>query len=183
MQTFLCYTDPWLVADALDQKRHGKQRVEGNQILDLLEGRADNPWKNHPATRMWRGYEMALRYYINIMISTWIIRGCVNNLPYHEIDATHIHFPPWMWDNRLVYSHRANLIQKFPEHYGPMWPEIPLDNKTPYWWPVELKTKKKQKELSEFWGNHSCILDEENNILLREEYHGENYSSWNYITN
>lgn len=181
MQTFLPYTDPFIVAEVLDQKRLGKQRVEGNQILDILEGRADNNWKYHPAVRMWSGYETALKYYINVMITEWIERGRENNMEFHDCSGP-MAWPPWMGDPRMVYSHRANLVRKMPEHYGPVWPEV--DPETPYWWPVELRTKKKQDELDYFWGMHRCERSEGARIIMMEgrpyEY---GHQSWHYSYN
>ena len=39
----------------------------------------------------------------------------------------------WLTDD-LILSHRSNLIRKAPEHYAPLWPDVP-DN-LPYVWPV-----------------------------------------------
>ncbi len=186
MQTFLPYVDPLLVGDVLDQKRLGKQRVEGNQILDLLEGRADNNWKYHPATRMWTGYETALKFYINVMITNWIERGRENNMPYHDATGP-MAWPPWMRDPRLVYSHRANLVRKDPEYYGPIWPDVEPD--TPYWWPVELRTKKKQDELDYFWGMHHCEIvgdahiNDAQIIMTEGAPYEFGHQSWHYSYN
>lgn len=179
MQTFLPHPDPFVCAYILDNKRLGKQRVEGKQILDLLEGRADNKWRQHPAVRMWCRYEQALRHYINRIIHEWKIRGNKNNMEQYFVDHEYP-TPPWLNDNRLFYSHRANLIRKFPEHYGPLWPEV--DPNTPYWWPVELKTKKKQEVLNKFWGEHACVPSEINKIILVEDNSGRHNPSW-YSTN
>ena len=70
MQTFLPYASFEDVARTLDRKRLGKQRVEGMQILNVL---AKPPgytgaWANHPAVKMWRGYENALKQYVNTMM-------------------------------------------------------------------------------------------------------------------
>jgi hypothetical protein len=61
MQTFLPYASFSESAKALDYKRLGKQRVECRQILRALEH--GGGWANHPATRLWRGYETALKAY------------------------------------------------------------------------------------------------------------------------
>lgn len=179
MQTFLHYTSPHRVAATLDNKRLGKQRVEGNQILDILEGRADNNWKHHPAVRMWRGYENALKYYINIVIMEWERRGCVNNMELHDVGDELI-TPPWFRDLRLQYSHRSNLIRKLPEYYQCMWPEVRDD--APYWWPVELKGKKKQAEIEEYWGKYYCVraFDHPNQIRIMEDLNEQSNTAWNY---
>jgi hypothetical protein len=182
MQTFLPYTDPWLVAGRLDNKRLGKQRVEGKQILDLLEGRADNNWRHHPAVRMWQGYVPELKRYVNVMIQEWIDRGKKNTMPlYESTDDEGDWFPGWFDDLRLIYSHRANLVKKLPEHYRPLWPEV--DPNTPYWWPVELKTKAQQQMLNEFWGLHRCELDRETGtVVLMEDDSNYGNPSWQLIT-
>jgi hypothetical protein len=183
MQTFLPYVDERLVAGVLDDKRLGKQRVEGKQILDLLEGRTLNNWVHHPAVRMWRGYVPQLKRYVNTMIREWINRGKNNNMPLYDIDEEEGDWlPGWFNDARLIYSHRANLVKKFPEHYGPKWPYV--DTNTPYWWPVELKTKSQQKMLDEFWGLHRCvvseIIDNELTIILIEDDRNYGTPSWEF---
>ncbi len=59
MQTFVPYPDFAANAVVLDTRRLGKQRVETFQILRALVWPA-YAWKNHPATRMWRGFVPAL---------------------------------------------------------------------------------------------------------------------------
>ena len=62
MQTFLPYDDFVLSLDCLDYRRLGKQRVEAMQLLNAMK-REKGGWINHPATKMWRGYEKALTEY------------------------------------------------------------------------------------------------------------------------
>lgn len=57
MQTFLPYADFDESARALDPKRLGNQVYR--ECLTLIRG----GWPNHPASRMWRGYECALACY------------------------------------------------------------------------------------------------------------------------
>ena len=74
MQTFLPSESFWLSASVLDPKRLGKQRVEAYQILKVLTGESKG-WQNHPAVKMWRGYESALaRYAIDVCL-VWRQRG------------------------------------------------------------------------------------------------------------
>ena len=54
----------------LDYRRLGKQRVEAMQILKAL-GNPSYGWQNHPAVKMWRGYEEALKFYMNMCILEW----------------------------------------------------------------------------------------------------------------
>jgi hypothetical protein len=74
MQTFLPYPDFEATARVLDWRRLGKQRVECMQILNALHGTSKG-WVNHPAVRMWRGYEDALETYQSFMIEEWVRRG------------------------------------------------------------------------------------------------------------
>jgi len=163
MQTFYPYMHPKLTAESLDRKRLGKQRVEASQILDLLEGRVNNNWINHPAVRMWGGYNMYLRYYYNTMIEVWVNRGYENNMIKLAPGVRPVR-PWWHNDPRLLYSHRANLVKKFPEYYEEKWPYVNPD--IPYWWPVELKTKKNQDHLNDFWGWHKCVRTDDHQIIL-----------------
>ena len=59
MQTFLPFSDFEKSAKALDYRRLGKQRIEAYQIWKVLTGQT-TAWKNHPAVKMWQGYEQAL---------------------------------------------------------------------------------------------------------------------------
>jgi hypothetical protein len=130
MQTFLphpCFTTS---ARMLDNKRLGKQRVECVQILNALEGRSRG-WVNHPATRMWRGYERALRKYLRACITVWVERGFRNTIPVPPLD-TDAPLPPWLGDEGFHRSHRSNLKRKDPEHYA--FDDVPDD--LPYVWPA-----------------------------------------------
>ena len=65
MQTFLPYPNLSKSLKTLDRQRLGKQRVEAFQILNILLERTDRKgWKNHPAVKMWSGYENALKLYL-----------------------------------------------------------------------------------------------------------------------
>lgn len=91
MQTFLPYPDFAESARCLDNRRLGKQRVEAYQILRALE-RFDDPqrpgWRNHPAVLMWRGYEDALRLYMNATITEWTGRGFRNTMALASMAGT-----------------------------------------------------------------------------------------------
>ena len=149
MQTFLPYKSFTRTAQVLDQKRLGKQRIEAFMILEILEGKK-SVWKNHPAVRMWSGYNNALILYYNIILEEWEKRGFKNNMPYLKIYSKIID-PPWLSDPRLPLSHRGNLLRKDPEYYSKFgWPEA--DPACPYFWPVELLTPANQKIMSGYWG-------------------------------
>ena len=132
MQTFLPYSSFEQTARCLDYRRLCKQRVEARQIFQtLMEGGA---WSNHPAVKMWRGYKPALIDYSNCMIREWIARGYKNNMELWDWFLV-VPIPPWLGDERLHSSHRANLLRKDPKHYGQFgWTEEPTKG---YFWPVE----------------------------------------------
>jgi hypothetical protein len=137
LQTFLPYGSNFhMNAFCLDPKRLGKQRVETFQILNAMHSNAG--WRNHPATVMWRPYPDSLLYYGVVMCREWIDRGYNDRLLnrfYDMVRTTEFSLPPWIDDERIIISHRSNLIRKYPEHYGRLWPEIPND--MPYYWPTE----------------------------------------------
>ena len=74
MQTFLPVSDFAASARILDDARLGKQRVEAYQIIRTLDG-VTKGWRNHPAVRMWRGYEPALIEYSLVICAEWDRRG------------------------------------------------------------------------------------------------------------
>lgn len=132
MQTFIPYTDFDECARALDYRRLGKQRVECKQILNAIE-RGSGGWANHPATRMWRGYEPALRQYMRAIILEWIARGYKNNMDIPEPENYKL--PPWWGREEIHASHRSALLEKdFEFYYGKWsWEDEP---KIDYVWPV-----------------------------------------------
>lgn len=142
MQTFLPYPDFWRSVVVLDWQRLGKQRVEAWQILDTLTGKS-NGWANHPATKMWRGYEAALALYGLQACQEWAGRGYKDTMTERFLDAldemdiqhySDVVMPPWFGDEVFHASHRANLLRKDPEWYGQYgWDDDPA---TPYIWPA-----------------------------------------------
>jgi hypothetical protein len=131
MQTFLPYANFRKSVSVLDRQRLGKQRVEAQQILNALQGKSKG-WVNHPATRMWRGYEPALMQYMECTIDEWTARGYNNNMTVTVPSS--VVLPPWIGDERVHASHRSNLIRKDPVHYGSFgWSEGP---DIPYHWPT-----------------------------------------------
>jgi hypothetical protein len=137
MQTFLPYPDFIGTAYVLDRQRLGKQRVETKQILNALEGNSKG-WVNHPAVRMWRGYEPALALYGVVMCAMWAERGYVDNLlPFFALRLREdMVMPPWMGDPEFHRSHQSNLVRKDPAHYGALFPDVPDDLE--YVWPRVL---------------------------------------------
>ena len=133
MQTFLPYPDVCESLKCLDYRRLGKQRVEAFQIINILTGKTDKKgWINHPAVKMWRGYENALMFYCDVAIDVWVSRGYNNSMKRYGMTAAY--FPKWMGDPAFHASHRSNLLRKNPVHYGQFgWTEPP---DLPYIWPV-----------------------------------------------
>jgi len=130
MQTFLPYSDFHESAKALDSKRLNKQVLECYQILKVLS----NPdpragWRNHPAVKMWRGYEKSLWEYSMIMLREAANRGIktdtneknLRNLWREEVNNWGGEQPEWLNDDilveRLTTTHKANLYKKDPIYY------------------------------------------------------------------
>jgi hypothetical protein len=145
MQTFLPYDSFSRSASVLDRRRLGKQRVETLQILRTLAGETSG-WANHPAVKMWEGFEPALmRYGLQICLE-WSERGyrdtCFDKIakfvryfPWRG-SSSPLGFPPnppWLGDKDFHRSHQSNLIRKNPTHYGPLFLGVPDD--LPYIWP------------------------------------------------
>lgn len=131
MQTFLPYGDFEETAKVLDSRRLGKQRAEALTILRCLS--KPSGWRHHPAVHMWRGYEDALKAYLNACIDEWVRRGYRNNMARME-HAPNPPMPPWLGDPEFLRSHQSNLIRKDPAHYAPIFAGVPDD--LPYVWPV-----------------------------------------------
>lgn len=131
MNTFLPYPDFAHSAACLDRARLGKQRVE---VLQLLKG----SWPNHPASKMWRGYEASLSWYGSCICNEWLLRGykdtCFGKirelcLPDYAMASP----PPWLGDEAFHASHRSNLLRKDFTHYSQFgWTESVF---LPYVWP------------------------------------------------
>ena len=137
MQTFLPLPDMYESVSVLDDKRLGKQRVEALQILNTLEGRSQG-WRHHPAVKMWRGHEDALRKYHNLCIREWEYRGFRNNMPFMEEVGGVASLPSWFGVEKFHASHRSNLLRKDPDFYG--WFGWSEPNDLPYCWPQETMT-------------------------------------------
>lgn len=144
MQTFLPYEDFVASAAVLDDRRLGKQRVETYQILRALTW-PEYGWKNHPATRMWRGFTPALVRYGLDVCDAWEARGradatraallgftggAVPELAELRRDGQ---LPPWLGEPSVHVSHRSALLRKDLEFYRPFFPAEPDD--LAYTWP------------------------------------------------
>lgn len=147
MQTFLPYPDFDACARSLDSKRLGKQRVEVLQILNALLNPDAKGWKRHPATLMWKGHEGSLIRYGVAVCDEWRRRGFNDTVREKLLARTpqvaHEEPPPWLGDERLHASHRANLLRKDLEAYRRHgWTEDP---ETPYFWPANLAASAKDR--------------------------------------
>lgn len=137
MQTFLPYASFEASAQCLDRQRLGKQRVECWQLFAALTG-VSTGWRNHPAAKMWQGYESALLDYGIAVCEEWISRGYKDTMLERFRNARKSYpsstpVPQWFGDKQFHVSHQSNLIRKDPGHYAQLFPGIP-DN-LPYIWP------------------------------------------------
>lgn len=140
MQTFLPHWNYVDSARALDRRRLGKQRIEVLQILRALSGQSRG-WENHPAVKMWRGYEHELVAYGLAMCAEWIRRGYSDTTApkIAAFDERYHHqrngkTPPWLGDAALHEGHRAHLMRKdstFYRFFENTNPDAPLV------WPVQ----------------------------------------------
>jgi hypothetical protein len=132
----------------LDDRRLGKQRVETLQVLRALVFPSYKGWKNHPATRMWRGFTPALVAYGMAVCDEWMRRGRADAVAETlvefsggrrpDVDALRREgaLPPWLGLAELHVSHRSSLVRKLPEHYRRHFPDVPDD--LPYVWPPSV---------------------------------------------
>lgn len=140
MQTFLPYEDFKETARVLDYRRLGKQRVEAWQILRAMNG-LTRGWTNHPATKMWEGFESALCQYGIDICDEWVRRGYKDTMTVRfqdhlrTIDEPTV-MPPWLGYDKFHESHQSNLIRKDEIFYGHLFPGVPNDLE--YVWPSEL---------------------------------------------
>lgn len=134
MQVFVPLPDIEASVQALDVPRLGKQRVEALQMLSSLAGKSAG-WLDHPAARMWAGYEQGLLSYaaaccLRVRSLGWVDH-VLEQVYERQADFGHlIHdppLPPW-WGGPVHASHRARLIVKEHyrgegSHYADLWPD------------------------------------------------------------
>jgi len=140
MQTFVPEASFIDSVRVLDRQRLGKQRVETFQIMKALAGLSKG-WVNHPATRMWRGYEAALLVYQYDTVEEWKRRGykdtcfaktqAVYDMFFDNINVV---MPHWWGDNRVHDSHKSALVFKAPDWYSVIYPDVVGEYN--YYWPV-----------------------------------------------
>jgi len=94
------------------------------------------PWANHPAARMWRGYEAALLMYQQAICEEWTTRGYADTcfdttnriyrvavkyeiLPW--VGLSEAPMPPWLGNKDFHKAHRSNLSRKNRLYYIQYW--------------------------------------------------------------
>ena len=140
MQTFVTDSDPWIVAQHLDNRRLNKQITEALQIIrSNLD--AGNGWRSHPAVQMWHDHEHCLAAYTKYMIREWWSRGYDSHhksdiqVDWFLINLPDTGWPSWWGDLEMIRTHQSNLIRKDPEYYEDLFPGVPDD--LPYFWPTQ----------------------------------------------
>lgn len=137
MQTFLPYEDYAQSAAVLDDSRLGNQCYR--ECTTLIRG----GWKNHPASKMWRGHERHLALYAHALaiemgkrakwkpevVQRWTAFWSAQAEQYEDTGP-----PSWLGEAEFHLAHRSNLLRKNPEHYRQFWPDERDD--LPYIWPV-----------------------------------------------
>jgi hypothetical protein len=173
MQTFITHVDFNISASHLDNKRLNKQLLEGRQILDVLATRRTvGGWVNHPAVRMWHGYERIFYKYLVAIKDECVKRGISTEKNWQAIEELmrkgKYNFSPneinpwWLTDPsmavRITQSHRANLYKKDPEYYydfainaklfDEMRHRVVCCDKCNYCWPSHVAKQNQEKELN-----------------------------------
>lgn len=133
MQTFLPYEDFRDSISCLDKKRKWKQCVEAKQIINALFGLSKG-WVNHPAVKMWKGYENTLIEYYNIALAESIAIGIKNKKLQYLPRPNFITKPHWLGRKDFHDSHKSNLLRKDEAFYSKYGWVVSSD--LPYVWPV-----------------------------------------------
>jgi len=132
MQNFQLSTNFKTTAKQLDRARCGKQRLETADALAMLLGQPawmsykqfmyiSKKYKNHPAWRMWIGYEPALIEYGLTICQEWIDRECQDTfydkiLVFNDMlkQPYSVDNPPWLTEE-FCSNHRAVMLGKIEE--------------------------------------------------------------------
>ena len=141
MQTFLPYSDYAKSMSVLDNERLGNQVYrEGNTLLN-------GGWKNHPAYKMWKGFERSLAHYClrgaqemcnrKGTKGSWTDEVCITWITYFQDQINKLPEtgdPPWIGREAIHASHRSKLLFKNFKHYSKFGWKESMD--LPYVWPV-----------------------------------------------
>lgn len=138
MQTFLPFPDYVQSAQSLDNQRLWKQCVECKQIYKALT-MPDYGWKNHPAVKMWKGYEWELLIYALTCCLECTKRGIRASKLFDEFYSLLLNHktsgkPKWLGNAEFHRSHQSNLIRKDAAYYAHQFPGVP--NNLEYVWPT-----------------------------------------------
>ena len=131
MQVFIPESNFQRCAEVLDTKRLVKQLLEGRQILTILAGESPSgAWKNHPAVKMFEGYEHDLYFYLKAIRNEMEHRGYKWEKNWAVIQDTYkrnfvdqpYEIPYWMIDDSMysnvIITHRGRLWEKDPHYYA-----------------------------------------------------------------
>lgn len=167
VNTFVLYfgTDFKKTSNELDSKRRFKQLVEARQIINTIETNA-KAWSNHPCTLSWKNNLNALKYYYNCFYDS-LQNFDLKNFSKYEIKGA-IVFPWFLFFEPFVYSNRAMLYKKMPNHYTRdkyYFPEsyMPVG----YFWPVKIKRDNNIEYFEKNKENPQLICD-----VLDKKYNG-----------
>jgi len=134
MQTFMPLPDYLESMRCLDRSRLGNQ--VWREGLTLLRGK----WKNHPASKMWRGHEYHLGLYLLEGLKVLKERTgkdyieIKEKIEYEMKKYINTGPPAWLGNNEFHASHRSKLLNKNPEWYSKFgWAE---PNNLEYIWPI-----------------------------------------------
>ena len=147
MQTFLPHATFDESVRKIDPSRLGNQ--VWREGMTLIRG----GWHNHPASKMWAGYEQGLALYLLHGVKEFERRGksywgrpwCIELARMIDRPIEEIVLPPWMGDERIHSSHRSCLLAKDYKYYSRFgWtekptPPDPATGKWPYYWPVDMR--------------------------------------------
>jgi hypothetical protein len=145
--TWLTYRSWGRTAADLENATLKLQMRNSVTIMDILTGiKPDHPKANHPAVKMWQGYEYALGIQCMSLGMEWTFkRGfaeceefwamsrAIKEIKKVERDFAY-EVPPWSRDAYLLLSHRSNLYRRDPVTYKGKWKKCPEN--WPYLWPV-----------------------------------------------
>jgi len=133
MQTWLVANTFEKSATLLDRRRLGAQLYESVHILASLRHKNHlliNPKRdvsNHPASKLWVGYERELGAYIYAHLSEWCNRGYksdINTKNYRVIteglERGMYNIPSWI-TSEVIVTHRNVLYRKNPTFYPKKW--------------------------------------------------------------
>lgn len=120
MQTFLPYPDFILSSQCLDNKRLNKQIIEAQQIFTAnhnFEHGIKSGWQNHPAVKMWRGYNKMLLKYREACLFEWRRRVFILMQPL-IIVCSWISFHPGLGIKIFILAIKVTLLEKTPDIIG-----------------------------------------------------------------